>query len=284
MSLSNTQKGILYAFLGFNSFTLVDGCTKWLGDSYAVSTVLFWVYLIALITTVLVAVPTGLKKSLRTRTPFIHIARSLLLLILAGCAVTAFSKGLPLSTLYTIVFLSPALSTLAARALYKEQISKGSWQVILLGFAGIIVAFYKDISLLSPGILYAFGVLGASITINILARPIDRRDSVLTLPFYPALILPLAILVYTRGSIPLPSLVDVPVFAFGGIMLFFAMIGVIQCFRIAPYAKVAPMQYTQMLSGIVVGYFVFNDMPGIWMLLGAGMIITSGLLLIMQKK
>jgi|GEM_PF-2714166 len=284
MSLCNTKKGILYSFFGFNSFTLIDSCTKWLGNSYNVSAILFWIYLIALVICIIFALITGFKKSLGTRTPLIHIARGVFLLINAVCAVTAFSKGLPLSTLYTIIFLSPAISSIAASVIYKEHISKKSWQVILLGLTGIVVAFYKDISLLNPNILYAFGVLGASVSINILARPIDKRDSILTIPFYPALIIPLAILIYTRGSIPLPSMTDLPVFALGGVTLFLAMIGVIHCFRIAPYAKVAPMQYTQMISGIVVGYYIFGNTPGTLMLIGAGMIISSGLLLITQKR
>jgi len=286
MSLCSTKKGILYAFLGFNCFTLSDACVKWLGmeNGYSVIDVLFWVYLTVLMICTLLALPQGVKKKLGTRKPLIHIARGGLMLLLSGCAITALSNGMSLATLYTIIFLSPVIITIAAIPIYKERVSRKSWQIILLGFAGIIVAFHKDISLFNSQIFYALGVLGAGVTTNILSRPIDKRDSLLTLPFYPAAIIVPSLFLYMHGQIPLPAIEHIPVFLLGGITLFFAIIGVAQGFRTAPFAKVAPTQYTQMISGIIIGYYLFSDVPGTLMLIGAGMIISSGLLLITQKR
>jgi len=286
MSLCATKKGILYAFLGFNCFTLSDVCVKWLGmeNGYSVITILFWVYLTVLMICTLFAIPQGFKKKLGTRKPLIHITRGGLMLLISGCAVTAFSNGMSLATLYTIIFLSPAITAIAAIPVYKERVSKKSWQIILLGFAGVIVAFHNDISFFHTQIFYALGALVIGVTINMLSRPIDKRDSVLTLPFYPAAIIVPSLFLYMHGQIPLPDIEHIPVFLLSGIIQFFAIIGVVQGFRIAPFAKVAPTQYVQMVFGLVMGYYIFGDFPGMWMLVGAGMIISSGLLLIAQEK
>ena len=284
MGLSNTQKGILLAFIGFNCFTISDACIKWAEDHYDVTTIIFWIYLIILITGGIYALFAGVKQTLTTHKPVIHIVRGIFMLITHSFAILALSAGLSLATLYTIVFLAPMLISIAAIPLYKERMSKQQWQIIILGFAGIIVAFHKDISIFTPQIFYAVGVLFACTVTNLLARPIDKRDHILTLSFYPALIAVPAILIYTHGHVPLPSTEDVPVFILCGIITLLAISCVSHGFRIAPHAAVAPMQYSQMVFGIIIGYYVFGDVPGIWLLVGAGMIIASGLLLVMQKK
>ncbi|MCK5373926.1 MAG: DMT family transporter [Alphaproteobacteria bacterium] len=284
MGLSNTQKGILLAFIGFNCFTISDACIKWMGDHYDVTTIIFWIYLIILIIGTIYALFAGVNKTLTTHKPVIHIARGIFMLITTGFAVSALSTSLSLATLYTIIFLNPMLITIAAIPLYKEPVSKRHWQIIILGFTGIIVAFHKDVSIFTPQIFYAFCVLFACTITNLLARPIDKRDHILTLSFYPALITVPAILIYTHGYVPLPSTEDIPVFILVGITTLLALSCVSHGFRIAPHAAVAPTQYTQMIFGIIIGYYVFGDVPGTWLLIGAGIIISSGLLLVMQKK
>lgn len=284
MGLSNTQKGILLALIGYNSYTVSDTCAKFLGDHYDVITITFWVYFVTLALCVLAALIISPRKALATRTPVIHIIRGFLTLFLSSSATAALSGGLSLDTLYTFVFLIPALTTIAAIPVYKEYVSKKSWLIIALGLAGVFVAFHSGISLTNPKVLYAFAVVLISIAINFCARPISKSDHFLTIPFYPALIIVLSLLIYKQGSIPLPDIAHIPVFLTGGCALLSAMFCVIQAFRTASFAKVAPVQYTQMLSGLLLGYLIFGDVPNMWMMLGAGMIIASGLLLITQKK
>ncbi len=284
MGLSRTQKGILYTFVGFNCFTLVDMCMKLLGQSYDVSVISFWSYFISLVMCIVFSLPIGIKSSLGTNTPLVHIARGVCMLFVSIFSIAALSKNLPLATLYTIIFLSPAVTTIGAIMFYNEHVSKRGWKIIILGFSGIIVAFHKESSFFNPATFYAFGVLCFAVIANLLSKHINEQDSLLTLPFYPALVIVVSLFVYMRGNIPLPEITDIPVFMFGGSLLFFALMGIIQGFRIAPYAKAAPMQYTQMISGIIVGYYVFGDIPNIWIIIGAGMIVASGLLLITQKK
>ncbi len=284
MGLSNAQKGIFLGLAGYGFFTVSDTCVKWLGSNYVQSTILFWIYVCVLILCLLLALPRGIKKTFKTKTPLIHIARSFCVVLVGYCAISALGGGLPLASLYTIIFLFPSIAAILAIPLYKEHVSKKSWLIILIGFAGVVVAFHKGISFDDPKILYAFGVLFFGTIVNFMARPTSKSDHILTFPFYPALIAVPLVFAYTHGNIPVPDIKDIPIFALSGICSCAAMACVLQAYRIAPYAKVAPAQYSQMLLGLTLGYFVFGDKPETWMLVGAGMIIASGLLLIMQKK
>ncbi len=285
MGLSHTQKGILLALIGYSFFSISDTCVKWLGNSYQESTILFWAYCFALITCLVLAFPAGLKKTFKTKTPILHIVRSFCMVLLSYCAIAAFdgAQGLPLSTLYTIIFLFPSIAAILAIPIYKESVSKKSWLIILIGFAGIVVAFHKETNFVNPHILYAFGVLFFATAVSFLARPISKSDHILTFPFYPALISIPMMLAYTRGNISLLELSHLPIFILAGFSVCLAMACVLQSFRNAPYAVIAPAQYIQMILGLVIGYYIFGDVPNMWMLIGAGMVVASGMLLITRK-
>ena len=45
----------------------------------------------------------------------------------------------------------------------------------------------------------------------------------------------------------------------------------------APAAVVSPFNYTQLIGAAILGYLVFGDFPDFWTLVGAGVIIVSGL-------
>jgi len=284
MGLSNTKKGILLGFAGYSFFSVSDACVKWLGSSYEETSILFWVYSFVLATCLILAFPQGIKNAYKTKTPFIHIARSIGMVSVGYCAISALGGGLPLASLYTLIFLFPLIAAILAVPLYKEHVSRMSWIILLMGFAGVIVAFHKDLTFSDPNLLYAFGALFFGTIVNFLARPISKSDHVLTFPFYPGIVAIPLVFAYTHGNIAVPEMKDLPFFALSGICSCLAMICVLQAFRTAPYAIVSPSQYIQMLYGLVFGYLVFGDKPEAWMLVGAGMIIASGLLLITQKK
>ena len=284
MGLSNTQKGILFAFIGFTFFTLSDALTKALGDHYIAYAISFWNYVVVLILSILFALIGGVKRCLKTKTPFIQIARSLCMVFTSVFSVFALSSELSMPTIYTIAFLGPLLVTIAAIPLYKERVHKQSWVIILLGFSGIAVAFMKDSAFLTPPVIYAFLMLIFGVSTSLLSRSIDKSDHILTIAFYTSLVVVITLFTYMYGNVPIPSPEHVPIFILCGSFLFIAVTGAMQAFRIGPFARVAPLQYTQMVSAIIIGYYFFGDVPNTWMLVGAGMIITSGLLLIAQEK
>lgn len=281
---NTTQKGILFAFVGFSFFTFADAFIKVLGEHYEAYAISFWNYAVVLILSLIFSLAGGIKKCLKTQTPFIHIARSLCMVFVSVFSVTALTKGLSMPTLYTVAFLGPMLVTIAAIPIYKERVSKQNWAIILLGFSGIAVAFLKDTTFLTPPIIYAFLMLFFGATTSLLSRTIDKSDHVLTIPFYTSLVIVITLFTYMGGHVPIPSPEHIPLFALGGSFLFIAVTGVMQAFRVGRYASAAAMQYTQMVVAIIISYYIFNDVPNMWMLVGAGMIIASGLLLIAQEK
>jgi drug/metabolite transporter (DMT)-like permease len=46
---------------------------------------------------------------------------------------------------------------------------------------------------------------------------------------------------------------------------------------------IAPFEYTSLLLGLIVGYLAFGDIPTVMMLIGAAIVIASGIFVILRE-
>ncbi len=106
----------------------------------------------------------------------------------------------------------------------------------------------------------------------------------LSLSFYPSLFSVLAFVPVSVWGGQWPAIADVPVFILGGVMITVGLSGIAGAFRIAPYALVSPFNYLQMIWALLLGALVFDEMPTLNMLLGAAVIIGSGLMLVRKVR
>ncbi len=287
LNLNLTQKGIIIALFGFVSFAIADACAKWLGAHYPVFHVIFWTYYVSLIFILCISpFLGGLKKTISTKKLPIHIGRGVCAFGISFFIVSALKgeNSLPLATLYTILFLAPFLITIIAIPLYKETVPLKSWFIIALGFLGVLVAFRFGMTDFSINTLYAGIALIFIVALSMLARPLDHNESILSLSFYPNIVILSLLGFFVLPDISLPQTSHMPIFLLNGICVTIGLSAIAYGFRIAPFAVIAPIHYIQMVLAILIGYMVFNDVPDIWMIAGGTIIIASGILLIFSKN
>ena len=69
--------------------------------------------------------------------------------------------------------------------------------------------------------------------------------------------------------------------------LAFYMVGIVtmsKAFAIGESSAVAPIQYSQVLWGSLIGYFIFKEIPEISTIIGAIIIVLSGIYLIYREN
>ncbi len=287
LNLNDTKRGMALALIGFLSFAIADACSKWLGVYYETSHVVFWTYYVSLIASLIFSpFMGGIKKTIATKRLPIHLGRGICAFGISFFIVSALkgADALPLATLYTILFLAPFLITIVAILVYKEHVPHKNWFIIALGFLGIIVAFRFGLTDFSINILYAFIALIFIVALSMLARPLDSDESVLSLSFYPNLVILSLLGFHVLPDIALPEISHMPIFILNGILVTIGLSTIAYGYRIAPFAMVAPIHYIQIVLALVIGYVVFNDVPDIWMVCGGSIIIISGILLIFNKS
>ena len=67
----------------------------------------------------------------------------------------------------------------------------------------------------------------------------------------------------------------------------FALIGhfaLIKAYRLAPAPTIAPFGYTILLWSVVFGYLLFNQLPDLWTLLGAAIIMIGGITILKARQ
>lgn len=227
-------------------------------------------------------------SALKTHRPVLHFLRALIGLIAAIGFVYGI-REVPLPVYYTASFTAPLLIALLARVILREPLKRAVMPLVL-GFSGIAVAFMpallKEVPAIAPdGIAaLALAVFCAALSM-ILIRIMRKTEKAETLAFYPFLMdatIMLALWLILGGVTYTPQTLA------GNILVGFVGIAAnllnIQSYRLAPAAHVAPVQYSQLLWGIAAGYLFWADIPDLWLLTGAALIMLAGWHILTRTK
>lgn len=283
-ALTPIQKGIFLALGGYSVFSLSDTCAKWLSLYYPVELIVGYSHFFAFVFCLLLSpLLGGLKNTIRTQKLFVHLGRGFCNLTIAILAVLCYAH-MPLAEAYTIFFLTPFIITILAIPFYHEKVPFHGWAVIAFGFSGVLVAFQPWLH--PVDIWVGFALLTALLVaiLGLLARALNKNETLLSLSFYPVLIPFLFVFPYSFFVHEIPSLIHLPIFALSGCFTFLGLMLVASAYRCARYAVVAPFHYVQMLWAIALGYGVFGDIPAVATIVGALMITASGIALIYLEK
>ena len=57
-----------------------------------------------------------------------------------------------------------------------------------------------------------------------------------------------------------------------------------ESYRYAPTSVITPFDYTAMLWAFLIGYFVFGELPSLFVYIGAGIVVACGLFVIWRER
>lgn len=284
VGLGNNYKAIILAIIGFGAFSISDSCTKWLTEYYSVFQII-GIKAVFVITMALCLSPWlgGLKRTLRTKKRTVHLLRGLINTILGVTVTVSFSK-LPLAQAYTLFFVAPLLTTLLAVPIFKERIDWHGAVAIVFGFIGVLVVLRPGFDTFNP---WLFSALLSSVFIALLfllAKALNSHETLLSLPLFPVASDLIIMLPFVWPVLFILNPDHIPAFALSAFMIIVGFIGTSVAFRMANSAIVGPFHYTQIIWAILLGYFIFGDLPDLWTLLGGSIIIGSGIYLIETER
>lgn len=267
------------SLMAFFLFTAGDALGKWLQAGYGAAQILVTINLVALAVMAVMAIWTrGIKKAFHSTRWKLLFLRGLLM---GGSTMLVFIaiKHLPLPDFYGIIFLTPIWVALISRVFLKEHIPPSRIVAIVIGFLGVAVIAGARFSTFNIGVVatLASSVMGA--VAALLARKIGKDEvptnfGLATHSAMTVLNLPLAL----SEPVISPTATDAGWMLLYGIMLAVAMMAISNVFaRSHSVSQVAPLQYTQMLWGILLGWMVFDQAPTLNVLAGALLVIASGI-------
>lgn len=265
-------------------FALMDTVMKLLSQRYPAIQV---AALRSLTSLPLILVYVGLKVGyggiLRIRWP-LHLLRAVL-----GIAMLSFFafgiRKLSLAEAYTIFFIAPALITALSVWFLKERVDRARWIAIGVGLCGVLVVLRPS----GAGFLTIGGlaVLGAAsmyaisaITVGILAKT-DRSEYMV---FWLMVMMSIgATAMAAPGWVGMRS-GDIPLLLGLALSGFVGQLAITEAFAKGDASSVAPFEYTALAWAVALDWLLWQSLPDGWTILGATIIIGSGMYLIRHEK
>mgnify|MGYP002632530763 CR=1 FL=1 len=275
--------GVGFALASFLIFATHDVVIKQLGATYSPFQLIFFSVLLSfpLVTFMLMRDPTN--GHLRPIHPWWVATRTLAGVIGGVSVYFAFSR-LPLAQTYAILFASPLLITILSIPMLGEQVRLRRWIAVIVGLIGVMVVLQPGGAPLGLGHLGALVAAVASAFSSIIVRKIGREERSIVLLMYPMagnfLVMACA-LPFVYQPMPLRDLGLVGIISVFG---FVAGLCLIAAYKRAEAAIVAPMQYSQIIWASIFGYVIFNETLDNKTMLGAGIIILSGLYIVFRES
>lgn len=278
MSLS----GPIYALIAFAIFASHDAVIKVLGASYSPFQIIFFatVFSFPLVTFMLIRDAT--QGHLRPVHPWWTALRTGSASITGLSAFYAFSV-LPLAQVYVIIFASPLIITLLSIPILGERVGLHRMLAVLVGLIGVLVVLQPGTEPLTLGHLAALSTAVFGALASIIVRKIGQDERTVVLMLYPLVanfVVMGAALIWVYVPMPIADLGGMGVISLFG---FLANLFLIAAYKNADAAIVAPMQYSQIIWATVFGYVFFSESVEPATLIGAGIIIASGVYIVMRE-
>jgi drug/metabolite transporter (DMT)-like permease len=279
---NQVPRGILYMVGSTVVFAGVNAVGKWELARCPIGEVAFYRSLFALVTIAVMILPRAGIGVLRTSRIRAHLQRGVSQFGSMTCMFVALSL-MPLGSAVAVSFAAPLITTLLSIVVLKERVGIHRWSALVVGFVGVVVIAHPGAGTLQPGALFALAnaVLISSVAVAI--RRMSTTESPETMILYQTGI----IAVCTAGLLPFGfrqlAWPDVLALACAGIGNGVAQLWWTRSLSLAPPSAVVPFNYLSLVWATILGFAVWGDVPGPDLLLGAVIVVGSGLYILWRE-
>jgi drug/metabolite transporter (DMT)-like permease len=273
--------GISITVVGGLCFAIQDAGIKWLSAEIAVLQILFLRSLFGL---VFLGASTRISAetiSLKVNRPWLLAARSGIN-ILSWVLFFTSLKHLQLATAVALFFSFPLFLAIISVPLLGETVGIRRILAIVVGFVGVVLITNPATGLSMPALMMLGAALGWAIVAS-LTRILGENENTTTLLFYTLLGFAVLLAIpqyWLWQSIELHAYLMIVGIAFFGVIAQFA---VTKAYAIASPSLIAPFEYTALIWSAILGYLVWNDIPDHYAIVGALLIIVSGIYIIHRE-
>lgn len=269
--------GVLYMGVACAIFPVMNGLVKLLAATYDPAQIVWFRVTMHVVLVALVFLPRLGTGLFRTHRIGAQLVSSVCMLLSTLCFFSAV-KFVGVAEAISVSFIGPILVVLLAWPMLGERVTPLGFAAVLLGFVGVLVVIRPGSSVFQWASMLLVGSAAAYAVYQIVIRRLGATDHPATTIFYSVLlgailmsgVLPFAWKspVSLRDWVLLCSLG-----AFGG----FGHYCVAKAMTFAPASLIAPLNYTQMIGSVIVGYLLFAEVPDLYTWLGTVLIVAAGL-------
>jgi len=284
--LSENARGALIMTGAMAAFTLSDTVMKLIGQQMPLFQAMFLRGILTGLVFTLLAWRMG-ALSLAGLGPRDRAWLAVRVFAEAACAWAFFMAlfNMPLANVIAILQALPLTITLAGALFLGERVGRWRWSMILLGFVGVLLIVRPGAAGFDIHAVYAL-ISVAFVTLrDIATRQMSANVPSITVAFYTAIgVTAFAGIGSLGDDWVMPDQRLGALLLGAGVFIVFGYLLSIMAIRVGEIAHVAPFRYTGMLWALVMGWLVFAEWPDQITLLGAALVVMSGLVTLYREN
>lgn len=282
--LDRPQLGIALIIFSMLVFALQDGITKHLATTYSAPQILWIRFSFFVVFALLYSMRTKpLRSCLTSNVPVLQIIRSLLIVAEIGFFILAV-RHLPLAETHALFATFPLMATAIAALFLKEPVGIRRWSAIIVGLLGVIIILRPGAAVIAPAALIALLCAFMFAGYQVITRLVSKYDDSETSVTYMAVVGLIAMTALGPFFWKTP---DAEGWKWLLLLALTAALGhflLIKALEFAPASLLQPFNFTLLVFASTVGYFAFGDVPDMWTVLGAIVIVGSGIYTVHRER
>jgi len=264
-------------------FSLMDVLIK-ITNEYDVGQVMFSRALFGLIPIFFLIPKEKLKNFYKTKYTGLHFCRSFIGAI-AMYSIFVGLRNLQLSEVTSLAFSGPIWVVIFSILFLGEKIRAKRWIAVGLGFVGVLIISKPGFDNLNfyyiYPVIFTLGFAGVSIFIRKLTLV---GEPVYLIAFYFSICSAIfGLFTLPFGGWLMPSSYDLGLLILIGLFGSIANLLLTKSYQLAEVSLTTPLKYLSLVFAIIFGFYLFNEVPTIYTLSGAGLIVISSAIIFVRE-
>ena len=289
-SSNHFVRAVVYILIAILLFDLQGVIIKFLGERYPVQQLAAFRNVFGLIPSMLVLFLSrgwhARGRQLKIRQWRLGLIRGLCIAGAQFCFYLSITK-MELATASTLTYISPVLITMLSIPILKHQVGLWRWIAVFIGFVGVLMIMAPGSEVFTPYSLLPIGAsLGYSLS-TVCVRLFDEQVPTALINMYAsigALLGALAIVVATTGYLQVESAQDWLLLITMGFVGGFAVLALINAYRLTRPANLSPYEYFGIPFAFVLGWIFFDEAPFEKLIPGVFLIVMGGMLIAWRER
>mgnify|MGYP002525060973 CR=1 FL=1 len=283
--MNNARLGIPLMIATTFVFAIQDGLSQYLAREYntvVVVMIRYW-FFAAFVIALSASRKGGIRRVAATSQPFLQILRGVILVAEICVMVIAFVH-LGLVASHAVFASYPLLAAALSGPILGEKVGPRRWVAIGIGFIGVLIILRPGFTIFAPEALIPLLSASMFAIYGLLTRYAARKDSAETSFFWTGVSGAVAI---TLIGIFFWEPIQGNDWWFMGMLCLTGAGGhflLIKAYDVAEVSTVQPFAYFQLVFAASIGMAVFGETADLWMIIGAGLIIASGLFTFWRER
>ncbi len=269
------MKAIILNVSAWMIVPVMDALAKYLSSSMDVLQITWARYFFTVIFTLLIMTFFNRKSFVWSKKPILQLLRGLIFVFSTYLFFYAISE-ISLPKALTLAFVAPICVTAMSPFFLNEKVGIRRWTAVTIGFIGTLIVIrpgfielnLATLAALGNGICYGFYL--------IITRKLSTSDNSLLTLLFAGTVGTIVMSIFIPNVWINPSPNQWIMMALIGVVAAVAHLFIILSLKYADASKLAPLGYSEIITNIVLSYYIFHELPDNWTYFGLFIIVLCG--------